>query len=144
MSAMLLVVTIAGRRAALAADRVNSVIEPASVVPVPHAPAHVAGLAALRSRPLTIVDCHAALGFGRAPVREGRARAVVVEQDGHLYGLAVDAADDIVPAHGEVTDGADPGRGWNTAARGIVETPLGPLLALDIARLIAGPRAAAA
>lgn len=142
MSRMLLVVTLAGRRAALPAARVNSVIEPASVVPVPRAPVHVAGLAALRSRPLTVIDCRASLGFGEAPPQQGRARAVVVEHDGHLYGLALDAADDIVPALSEAAPSADPGPGWNEAALGMAETPVGPLLVLDIARLVTGPRLA--
>ncbi|MEO6153300.1 MAG: chemotaxis protein CheW [Croceibacterium sp.] len=141
MSAMLLVVTVAGRRAALPAERVNSVVEPASVVPVPRAPVHVAGLAALRSRPLTIIDCQAALGFGLAPSQDGIARAVVVEHEGHLYGLAVDAADDIVPALSEPNVPADPGPGWNSASLGVVESPLGPLLVLDIGRLVAGTAA---
>ncbi len=145
MSGMLLVVMLAGRRAALPAERVNSVIEPDRVVPVPRSPAHVAGLGALRSRPLTIIDCRAALGF--APDRAAGAadRAVVVEHEGHLYGLKVDAADDIVAATGEPSTAAgDPGPGWNGASPGMVESDAGPLLLLDIARLVRGPPAMAA
>jgi chemotaxis signal transduction protein len=142
---MLLLVMLAGRRAALPAERVNSVIEPASVVPVPRAPVHVAGIAALRSRPLTIIDCRAALGFPPDETGSGGTRAVVVEHDGHLYGLKVDAADDIVEAAGEIlTTAGDPGPGWNRASSGMIESTAGPLLLLDIARLVAGPAALAA
>jgi purine-binding chemotaxis protein CheW len=145
MSAMLLLVMLAGRRAALPAERVNSVIEPGNVVPVPRAPAHVAGLAALRSRPLTIIDCRAALGFPADETGAGGNRAVVVEHDGHLYGLKVDAADDIVEATGEPNTAAgDPGPGWNRASAGMVESTAGPLLLLDIHALVAGPDLAAA
>jgi chemotaxis signal transduction protein len=139
MSEMLLVVMLAGRRAALPADRVNSVVEPANVVAVPRAPAHVVGLAALRSRPLTIIDCRAALGFAPDGSVEAT-RAVVVEHEGHLYGLKVDAADDIVPADGKPEAAAgDPGPGWNRAALGMVESPVGPLLLLDVGKLVEGP-----
>ena len=110
MSEMLLVIAVAGRQAALGADAVSSVIEPSSVVPVPRAPAHVAGLAALRSRPLTMIDCRAALGVAGDERSSGAQRAVVVEHEGHLYGLVVDRADDIVPALGEPSRAAgDPG-----------------------------------
>lgn len=140
---MLLVIALAGRRAALPAERVNSVVELASVVPVPHAPPHIAGLAALRSRPLTIVDCRVALGFAPAEGGSATDRAVVVEHGGHLYGLKVDGADDVVAADGEApaADAGDPGPGWREASLGTRESEAGPLLVLDIARLVSGPPA---
>jgi purine-binding chemotaxis protein CheW len=139
MSDMLLVVQLAGRRAAIPAETVNSVIELAGVTPVPRAAAHIAGLAALRSRPLTVVDCAASLGFGQAQLSTEACRAVVVEHDGHLYALLVEAADDIVAALAEpVPLGADPGGGWRQAATGRVETEQGAMLLLDIGALIAG------
>lgn len=139
MNDMLLVVVVAGRRAVLPAAQVNSVVELTAVTPVPRAAAHVTGLAALRSRPLTVIDCTISLGAdpGEAPTAR---RAVVVEHEGHLYGLLVDAADDIVAARGELVPlGADPGPGWRRAAAGRIETEGGALLLLDIAALVAGP-----
>lgn len=153
MNEMLLVVTLGGRRAALPAAGVNSVIELAQVTPVPRAAPHVAGLAALRSRPLTVIDCAAALGLDAAqgPDDQGGEqawwgrRAVVVEHDGHLYGLVVEGADAIVPALDDPRPlGADPGRGWQGVALGRVETETGALLLLDIAALIEGPGTALA
>ena len=140
MSEMLLVIMLGGRRAALPAVGVNSVIELAEVTPVPRAASHVAGLAALRSRPLTVIDCAAALGLGRSEGGWRGRRAVVVEHDGHLYGLVVDGADAIVAALGEPRPlGADPGPGWQRVALGRVETEAGALLQLDVAALIEGP-----
>ncbi|HYD24758.1 MAG TPA: chemotaxis protein CheW [Croceibacterium sp.] len=139
MSEMLLVVALAGRRAALPALEVNSVIELTTVTPVPRAAAHVAGLAALRSRPLTVIDCCVALGVAPPPADGDARRAVVVEHDGHLYGLLVDAADDIVATLAEPQPlGADPGPGWRRVAMGKVETEAGSLLLLDIEALIGG------
>ncbi len=140
MTDMLLVIMLAGRRAALPAVQVNSVIELAEVTPVPRAARHVAGLAALRSRPLTVIDCTAALGIPADGADWRRQRAVVVEHEGHLYGLLVDGADDIVAALEEPRPlGADPGPGWALAALGRVETEAGAVLLLDIGALIAGP-----
>jgi purine-binding chemotaxis protein CheW len=140
MNEMLLVVVLGGRRAALPAVEVNSVIELGEVTPVPRAATHIAGLAALRSRPLTVIDCASVLGVAEDSADWRTRRAVVVEHEGHLYGLLVDAADDIVAATGELTAlGADPGAGWQRIALGRVETEVGALLLLDIAALVAGP-----
>ena len=53
MNELLLVVTIAGERVALPASAVESVVELDTLISVPRAAAHVAGLSALRSRVLT-------------------------------------------------------------------------------------------
>ena len=140
MNDMLLVVMLAGRRAVLPAIAVNSVIELAEVTPVPRSAGHVAGLAALRSRPLTLIDCALSLGAGHEPTDPQKCRAVVVEHEGHLYGLLVEAADDMVAALSEPGPlGADPGPGWSRVATGRVETEAGALPFLDIGALIAGP-----
>jgi len=140
MNEMLLVVVLAGRRAVLPAVQVNSVIELTEATPVPRAAAHVVGLAALRSRPLTLIDCALSLGAGHEGVDLRRSRAVVVEHEGHLYGLLVDAADDIVAALAEPDSlGADLGPGWSRVTTGRVETEAGALPFLDIAALVAGP-----
>jgi len=139
MIEMLLVVVLAGRRAVLPAIAVNSVIEVAEVTPVPRTASHVAGLAALRSRPLTLIDCAASLGAGRERLDPRACRAVVVEHQGHLYGLLVEAADDMVAALSDPGPlGADPGAGWSRVATGRVETEAGALPFLDIGALIAG------
>jgi len=145
MNEMLLVVMLAGRRAVIPAVVVNSVIELGEVTPVPRTAPHIAGLAALRSRPLTLIDCALSLGLDREPTDCRTCRAVVVEHEGHLYGLMVEAADDIVAALAEPGPlGADPGPGWSRVASARIETEAGALPCLDIAALIAGPEQALA
>ena len=140
MNEMLLVVTLGGRRAALPAIQVNSVVELSEVTPGPRAAPHVAGLAALRSRPLTVIDCAVVIGTDGGEGDRLRKRTVVVEHEGHLYGLLVDGADDIVATTEEPTPlGADAGAGWQRVAHGRVESEAGALLLLDIAALVAGP-----
>lgn len=140
MTELLLVASIAGRRIAMRAADVHSVIELDSLTPVPRAPVHVAGLSALRSRVLTVIDCRTSLELARVPLDEGKPQAAVVEVEGHLYALLVDGVEDVV----EARSGCTPlrtrlGGGWDRTALGMVEADNGPLLLLDVARVVAGP-----
>jgi purine-binding chemotaxis protein CheW len=144
MSDLLLIVTLAGQRVAIPADQVEGVVEIDALVPVPRAPAHIAGLAALRSRVLTVIDGAASIGFepsAAAVLRE----AVLVEADGHPYAILVDSVEDVVERTGEVKPARTaPGDGWGRVARGTVEPGGDLLLLIDIQALIAGPAAQAA
>lgn len=143
MSKLVLIVRVAGHAVAVCADAVSSVVELDEIAPVPRAAPHIAGLAALRSRVLTVIDTYAAIGIER-PQTSSR-EAVVVELGGHHYALIVDSVDDVV----ETTDGADAARiplrdGWERVAAGTVEADGDMLLLLDVAALIAGPQTLAA
>lgn len=141
MSELLLLAVVAGERVAFRAADIQSVIELGEITPVPRAPDFIAGLAALRSRPLTVIDCARSLGIPDRVAEEGAVqKAVVVEMDRHIYALLVDAIEDVVETDSGVSP--PPGKllaGWERASEGIVETPVGPLLLADPAMLIAGP-----
>ena len=143
MSNLLLIVRLAGERVALPADEVEAVVEIEGITPVPRAAGHVAGLTALRSRVLTVIDCAASLRPG-GPDSANR-DAVVVVTDGHPYALLVDGVEDVVEASGE----ARPVRtalagGWKRVTRGTVDAQGDLLLLVDPGALIAGPEAKAA
>jgi purine-binding chemotaxis protein CheW len=143
MAELLLIVRLAGERIAFRAEDVESVVELEGLTPVPGVPPHVAGLAALRSRVLTVIDCVAALEpGGRIAVMRD---AVVVVAEGHPYALLVDGVEDVVDAEGEV----GPIRtalagGWQRVARGMVEAEGQLTLLADVQAFIAGPAAKAA
>ncbi|HET8612437.1 MAG TPA: chemotaxis protein CheW [Sphingomonas sp.] len=144
MDELKLIARIAGQRVTLPADAVESVVEIEAITPVPLAAPHIAGLAALRSRVLTIIDSYAALDLGTAP-REGVLQAVVVTIDNHLYGLLVDEVEDVVEIAGDPMPlQAGLGAGWTGAALGLVEHDGRALLLLDPGRLVAGMQAMAA
>ena len=139
MNELLLIVTIAGSRVAFPAARVESVVELDALSPVPRAAAHVAGLSALRSRVLTVIDCQRSLELGTTNL-DGLSEAAVVEVDGHHYALTVDAVEDVV----EALSDPQPVRaameaGWDRVGLGMIETEEGPLLLVDIDALIVGP-----
>lgn len=145
MSELLLIVTIAGERVAFPAKAVESVVELDALIAVPRAASHVAGLSALRSRVLTVIDCMRSLELGVTDRSDGIREAAVVEIDGHHYALIVDLVEDVVEALSEPTVvRAAMGRGWERVSLGMVETEGGPLLLVDIAALIGGVEAKAA
>jgi purine-binding chemotaxis protein CheW len=145
LSELLLVVTIADERVALPSAAVESVVELDTLIPVPRAAPHVAGLSALRSRVLTVIDCRRSLELGETDCSDGIREAAVVELDGHHYALLVDLVEDVIEALSEpVPVRAAMGAGWERAALGMVETEDGPLLVVDVAALVAGPEARAA
>ena len=140
MSELLLVVTIGGERVALSAAAVESVVELEALTPVPRAAPHVAGLSALRSRVLTVIDCMRSLEkLGVTDCSDGIREAAVVELDSHHYALIVDLVEDVVEALSEpMPVRASMGPGWERVSRGMVETEQGPLLLVDVGALVAG------
>ncbi|MFC3096982.1 chemotaxis protein CheW [Alteraurantiacibacter palmitatis] len=119
MTQLYLVATVAGRRVAFRTAQIHSVIDVEAVTPVPGTPPCVAGLSALRSRPLTVIDCAVALGQAEEPIPP--VKALVVNQNGFLYALSVEDVEDVVWIESE----AEPlpaGRhgGWEQAALGMV------------------------
>lgn len=145
METLVLVVQLAGERVALPADHVESVVEIDAVVPVPLVAPHIAGLSALRSRVLTIIDSHAALELPPPPATDALRQVVIVTVDGHLYGLLVDQVEDVAHPDG----GIAPLRvalagGWRNAARGLIEIGGEAFLLIDPVALVAGPPALAA
>lgn len=145
MSQLLLVVTVAGERIALPSDAVESVVELDTITPVPRAAPHVAGLSALRSRVLTVIDCMRSLELGATDCSDGIREAAVVELDGHHYALLVDLVEDVVEAQSEPAPvRAAMGAGWERVSQGMVETGQGPILLVNVAGLVGGAERQAA
>lgn len=144
MAELFLIVRLAGERIAIAAADVDSVVEIDALTPVPGAAPHVAGLAALRSRVLTVIDCLASLDPSRR-VAEGAGEAVMTVVDGHPYALLVEAVEDVVEASAEPQPAAPAlAGGWRRIGRATIEAEGDLLLLADVEALIAGPSREAA
>lgn len=134
MSELFLIAHLAGRWVAVAASQVDSAVDIGEVVAAPRASPAVRGLAALRSRVVTVIDTQVALGQG--PALAAR-RAIIAAIDGHHYAFLVDAFEDVFPferaplSSGLVLEGR-----WAASATGIVERDGEPLLVLDLAALV--------
>lgn len=139
MAELFLIARLAGRRVALPASAIEAVVELEGLTPVPGAPRHVAGLSALRSRVLTVIDTRASLGQPAVTKAGDTMEAVVVPSGGHTYALLVDEVEDVTEAAGEIAPvKAAAGGGWARIARGMIETGGDLLLLADPHQLIAG------
>ncbi len=142
MTELFLIAHIAGRGVAIPADQVDSVVDIGQIVAVPRAEGCIKGLAALRSRVVTVIDTGLALGL--APL--GRTtRAVITLVDGHHYAVLVDTLEDVcVLERRALSFGVALGSGWRAAATGVVERDGEPLLIINPAALVPAAPAQAA
>lgn len=139
MSGIILAGEVAGTRVALPVDDVRSVIELGQLVRVPHAPPHVAGVTAVRSQALTVIDSRVSLGLAPGQAGAG-AKAAVILREGHTYAVLLDRIDDVHEAAEPpkpVPSGCGPH--WRRAAVGVVELAGGPALLVDPAVILSGP-----
>jgi purine-binding chemotaxis protein CheW len=142
MAHLYLIAQIAGRAVAIDSHQVESVVDIGEVTAIPRAAEHVRGLAALRSRVVTVVDTQSALGL--PPTGREACRAVITHVDGHHYALLVDALEDVAPFELlPLTGGFALDSAWRMAGRGIVERDGEPILAIDLASLVPGQAIAA-
>jgi purine-binding chemotaxis protein CheW len=140
MNDLLVIVEIAGRRAALRTSEVQSVVELEAISAVPRAPHFVLGLAPLRSNTLTVIDAAAAIGLAPHGQPDAGTRAVIVDHAGHRYALVVDAIDDVAEALSEPNRvPGDAGADWERVSEGLIETDRGPALLISLSALVAGP-----
>ena len=143
MNTLFLIAHIAGRAVAIDSAQVESVVDIGTVIPVPRTGGQVLGLAALRSRVVTVIDTRAALNVPAAAVPA--TRAVITAVEGHHYAVLVDSLEDVsLFERLPLSPGLALDRGWARAGVGIVERDSEPLLVLDLAAVVPGMIAAAA
>lgn len=141
--ALYLIARIADETVALPAREIGSVVEVDQIAPVPRVPPHVAGLFALRSRVLTVIDTRASLELG-AIDSESQATAVIVESEGHSYALLVDEVEDVIEAGQPESCPALLSASWRRASKGTIRRGEDAILLIDPAILVAGPAPLAA
>lgn len=144
MDNLYLIARIADTRVALRSRAIESVVPLGDAVDVPGAPPHIAGLFALRSRVLTIIDPHVVLGLPPSTAAT-RQRVIILEIAGHGYALLADEIEDVCfiesgeePAKGRLSNG------WSRLAEAVIEHDGAVLLVVDPARLVAAPMQRAA
>ena len=135
---LFLIAHIAGRGVAIDSAQVESVVDIGHVTPTPRVAKHIRGLAALRSRVVTVIDTHAALGL--PPMGIAGSRAVITVIDGHHYAVLVDSLEDVAPfVSAPLPSGIALDAGWRQAGCGEIERDGEPILAIDLTALIHGP-----
>jgi purine-binding chemotaxis protein CheW len=140
---LFLIAQIAGRTVAIDAAQVDSVVDIGEIVAVPRAERAVRGLTALRSRVVTVIDTHVALGLDAESWAGQARRAIITRLDGHHYAILVDALEDVAPFDRlPMAVGLTLEPGWRAVGRGLIERDGEPVLAIDLAALVPQPLAA--
>lgn len=111
---------VAGTAIAIATDDIEAVVRLGEIMPIARVAPYVRGLAALRSRVLTVVDFSTRI-TGVAASLGVRPLAIVAEVEGHNYALIIDDVDDVCP----VSDALQPVHGridpqWEPYAKGMI------------------------
>ncbi|MBO9574314.1 MAG: chemotaxis protein CheW [Sphingobium sp.] len=140
---LFLFATIAGTPVAIRANEIEAVVRLGDIVPIQRVPAHVRGLAALRSRVLTVIDIESRI-FGKSMAVSERPLAVVSEVAAHTYGLLVETVSDIC----EAPEGVQPIQGridkaWAAFATALVEREGRSHLLLSVSDFVSAPAPAA-
>lgn len=144
MKSVHLLAEIAGTRVALDSATIESVVMVPSVFPAPRADPSIAGLFALRSRVLTLIDSQYLITGTSRPVLPG-ALAVIAEIAGHHYGLLVDKVFDVVGIDIDAQQGRiKPTAQWAALTRNCVQVDGDLVLVLDMERMVIGSQALAA
>ncbi|MCU0673206.1 MAG: chemotaxis protein CheW [Myxococcota bacterium] len=122
--------------------RVREIINPLSIVPLPHAPPSVLGVADHRGLVVPVLDLRRRFGLApEAPTR--RTKWIIVESDGRAVGLVVDAVTEVFGAG--VDQRRDvPRLGSGDEARGIAAvfaTSEGLWFVIDVDRVAAPAQA---
>jgi len=121
MKDLYLLAVIAGETVAFPSERIDSVVKVRDSVPVPSAAPFIAGLFALRSRVLTLIDCQYFVTGDTAEVVSGQP-AIVVNIGGCSYGLLVDDVLDVTPIRTPALPlPSQLPAGWNEIGRSLLE-----------------------
>jgi len=95
MQDIYLIAEFGGESVAIESKYVESVVHIPEIIPAPQADKSVAGLFALRSRVLTLIDS-SYMVTGISSSKGRNSLAIILEISGHCYGLLVERAEDVV------------------------------------------------
>jgi len=129
---------IGGRTCALDVSQIREVVRWSPVTPLPDAPPLIDGVLDLRGAIVPVVDLGRALGLD--PVRPGlAARIAVVEVEGMVMGLAVQAALEVVPvdvAHLEDPPALATQAGYDLVRAVVRRTESEPMVVLSLEHVL--------
>jgi purine-binding chemotaxis protein CheW len=131
---------VAGQLFGVPVIRVQDILMPDLVAPVPGGPKEVRGLINLRGRIVTVIDVRTHLSLPQASADVVKASmCVTVESRGDSYTLFVDAVGDVITLSRDLREGnpATLDAKWRQVAEAVYRTDQGLLVALNVDRLLA-------
>ena len=130
--------TVAGQLFGVPVIRVQDILTPDDIAPVPGGPVEVRGLINLRGRIVTVIDMRTHLSLPKGdPAQTGM--CVTVESRGDSYTLYVDSVGDVITLSHNLREGnpATLDAVWRDVADAVYRTEKGLLVALHVDRLLA-------
>ena len=127
--------TIGGQLCGIPVLKVQDVLGPQRITPIPLAPPEVAGSLNLRGRIVTSIDLRIRMGLSE---REGEPMSIVVEHRGELYSLMVDTVGDVLKMAPEAFE-RNPATLdvlWRSFSEGVYRLHQGLLVVLDVEVLL--------
>ena len=144
MSELFLLAEIDGAMIAIESDVVESVVRVQDFIPVPRVDPLVAGIFALRSRVLTLIDTQFAVTEKQKPVPEN-ALAIIAQIGGFHFGLLVDAVKDVVTVHPDQYETSiKAGSNWMQYSKGLVDVDGQIVVIICPAKIVEGKQDMAA
>jgi purine-binding chemotaxis protein CheW len=136
MKGLYLIASVAKETVAIEASVIESVVRVGEIIAVPRTDPIVAGLYALRSRVLTMIDCQVAV-TGK-PMAVGKSDlAIVATLGASQFGFLVDSVLDVVKADTGLVHGLPCNSGpWAHLVSGFVELDGKAIMVLDLGRLL--------
>ena len=137
-------ITVGNQLCGIDVLKVQDVLGPQKITPVPLAPPEVSGLLNLRGRIVTAMDVRLRLGL---PPRESKAAmSIVAEHEGELYSLMVDSVGEVLALKGADWERNPPTLDpkFREYSLGIYRLEDGLLVVLDVNRLLDYDRVQAA
>ena len=131
---------VAGQLFGVPVTKVQDILTPDAIAPVPGGPAEVKGLINLRGRIVTVIDLRTRLGLPQRDARDARkGMCVTVENEGESYTLYVDVVGDVVTLFSGLRE-ENPSTldaVWKDTSDGVYRVSDRLLVILDVARLLA-------
>lgn len=130
--------TLAGQNYAAPVARVQEVIRPQDIAPVPGAPPAMRGLMNLRGRLLPVLDGRMRLALrGGVSFDDAAVRVLVFDSDGEKTGLLVEAVGELIQIDESAVGQPPAGRAARVhdPVRGVVRNATGFTALLDVTRL---------
>ncbi len=130
--------TVADQLFGVPVIRVQDILTPDVIAPVPGGPKQVRGLINLRGRIVTVIDMRTHLSLPKADAGQC-GMCVTVEARGDFYTLFVDSVGDVITLPRNLREGnpATLDQVWRDVADAVYRTDQGLLVALNVDRLLA-------
>lgn len=130
--------TVADQLFGITINKVQDILVPERIAPIPLAPTQVCGAINVRGKIVTVIDVRRRLDLEQAPETQ-TGTALTVEHNSGLYTLLVDKVGDVVevPDLGDVDSLTMPDRQWRDIATGIVKMEDAVIVVMDVDRFLA-------